>query len=240
MKGSEGSRVRGSRGLSTRLRKHDVLERERGAVTREAQLPADVQKALEAVARFYDGRQVGDVGAMGFRRSTELANLLPCLDRLLSEGMLVPGKTRFLDMGCADGRVNVFLSYLVRQSAGIELDDWILDDAAPLRNDLERALAREGLPLPPGNVHLFVGDSTDERLHKSVQKETGTPFEAFDLYYTYLTMQEEFAELIARKAGKGAIFAVYGLERIQPRFSGLCLRTPGRALNGVLALYEKT
>ena len=206
----------------------------------EAPLSPELRNILEAVARFYDERQVGDVGAMGFRRSTELGNLMPCLDRLLYKGMIVPGETRFLDMGCADGRVNVFLSYLVQQSVGIELDDWILDDAAPLRNDLERMLSQQRLPLPPGNVHLFVGDTTDERLHQRVQKETGIPFEAFDLYYTYLTMQEEFAGLIARKAKKGAIFAVYGLERIQPRFPGLRLRTPDRALNGVLALYEKT
>lgn len=205
----------------------------------QARFSADLKNALEAVARFYDRRQVGDVGALGFRRSTELGKLLPCLDRLLADGMLVPGETRFLDLGCADGRVNVFLSYLVHQSVGIELDDWILDDAVPLLNELEKTLERQRLPHPPKNVHLFVGDSTDERLHRSVQKTTGLPFEAFDLYYTYLTMQEEFADLIARKARKGAIFAVYGLECIQPRFPGLRLRTPGRALNGVLALYEK-
>jgi len=194
---------------------------------------------LEHVARFCDSRQVGDVGAFGFRRTTELGKILPCLEHLLSEGILVPGGTRFLDMGCGDGRVNFFLSPLVGRSVGVELDDWILDEAFTLQEGLETSLKRPGLSLAANNVHLFLGDSTDEGLHARIEQETGIAFEAFDLFYTYLIMQEEFASLIARKARRGAVFAVYGLERIQPRFPGLRLLTPGRALNGVLALYEK-
>ena len=38
----------------------------------------------------------------------------------------------------------------------------------------------------------------DESLHQRIDHETGLGFEDFDLYYTYLTMQEEFAELIER------------------------------------------
>jgi hypothetical protein len=194
---------------------------------------------IHAVAEHYDRRQVGDVGAMGFRRSTELANLLSCLDQLLSMGIIVPGKTRFLDMGCADGRVNIFLSFLVYQSVGIELDDWILDDYGPLRKELEEKLAKQELLLPPDNIHLFLGDTMDEEVHKRIEKAIGTSFEAFDFFYTYLIMQEEFAELIVQKARKGAVFAVYGLERIQPVYPGLRLLTPGKAMNGVMAIYEK-
>ena len=60
-----------------------------------------------------------------------------------------------------------------------------------------------------------------------------------DLFYTYLTMQEEFAALVARKAKPGALFMVYGLDRILPRYSGLRLLTPDWALEGILALYRK-
>jgi len=200
---------------------------------------SELQSTLEAVARFCDGRQVGDVGSLGFRRSSELGKLLPCLEPLVSDRILVPGETRFLDMGCADGRVNVFLSWLVRRSVGVELDDWILDDHAELKRGLEIELSRRRLPPVPGNIQLFEGDSTDDALHERIENATGLAFEAFDLFYTYLTMQEEFAALIARKARPGSVFAVYGLERIQPRFPGLELLTPGRALNGVLALYRK-
>jgi len=77
---------------------------------------------LTRIARFYDRRKVGDVGPLGFRRSTDLGVLTTCADRLIAEGIIVPGETRFLDLGCADGRVNVLLSYLVRISVGIEVD----------------------------------------------------------------------------------------------------------------------
>ena len=202
--------------------------------------PAGLQDTLEAVARFCDERQVGDVGALGFRRSSELGRLLPCLETLISEGILVPGTTRFLDMGCADGRVNLLLSWLVRRSVGVELDDWILEDHAGLKRGLEAELERRGLLPIPGNIQLFQGDSTDGALHDRIEQATGLAFSQFDLFYTYLTMQEEFAALIARRARPGSVFAVYGLERIQPRFPGLELLTPGRALNGILALYRKT
>lgn len=195
--------------------------------------------AMKAVARFCDKRQVGDVGALGFRRSSELGRVLPCLERMAEDRILIPGKTRFLDMGCADGRVNLLLGYVTGLSVGIELDDWILDDHSGLRNGLEAELSRLDLLPLPENVRLFSGDSTDDCLHDTIEAETGTPFKSFDLFYTYLTMQEEFASLIARKARPGAVFGVYGLDRIQPRLPGFELLTQDRALNGILALYRK-
>jgi len=197
------------------------------------------RKALQEVARFYDQRQVGDVGALGFRRSTDLTKLLACLDWLTEQCLLIPGRSAFLDLGCADGRVNVLLSYLVRLSVGIELDEWTLDDYAPLRGELDAFLQEERLPLPPKNIFLRHGDSMDPASHELIRQETGTGFERFDLFYTYLTMQEEFAQLIAERARPGALFMVYGLARILPRFKGLRLIPPEGALLGVLALYRK-
>jgi hypothetical protein len=93
--------------------------------------------------------------------------------------------------------------------------------------------------LPPKDIFLYHGDSMDESLHDRVHHETGVPFDQFDLFYTYLTMQEEFAELIARKAKLGAFFMVYGLEKIIPRFTGLRLLTSARPMEGIIALYQK-
>jgi len=93
--------------------------------------------------------------------------------------------------------------------------------------------------LPQENISLYHGDSVDESLHDRIHRETGVRFDQFDLFYTYLTMQEEFAELIARKARSGAIFMVYGLEKIIPRFTGFHLLTPERPLEGIVALYQK-
>ncbi|MFC1532730.1 hypothetical protein ACFL7M_05115 [Thermodesulfobacteriota bacterium] len=199
----------------------------------------EIQKSISKVARFYDRQKVGDVGPMGFRRSTDLTRLAECLEQLVDRKIVVPGKSLFLDMGCADGRVNVFFSYLMKRSIGIELDEWTLDEYAPLRRGLEISLEEDAHPLPPDNVSLFHGDSMDGCLHESIHRETGVAFRDFDLFYTYLTMQDEFGELIVRKGKEGSIFMVYGLDRVIPRFNGLRLLTPDEPMQGILALYQK-
>jgi len=97
-----------------------------------------LKKSLSKVAEFYDERKVGAVGPLGFRRSTDLMTLLACIDRLIDEQIIKSDETAFLDLGCADGRVNLFFSYLVRLSVGIELDEWTLEEYDPLRGELEQ------------------------------------------------------------------------------------------------------
>ena len=198
-----------------------------------------LDQTLLQVVEFYDRRKVGDVGHLGFRRSSDLSKVLSCLKTMIGQGLFVPADAHFLDMGCADGRVNVLMSYLAKTSVGIELDEWTLDDYGLLRKELDALLTEKGLPLPPKDIFLYHGDSMDESLHDRVHHETGVPFDQFDLFYTYLTMQEEFAELIARKAKLGAFFMVYGLEKIIPRFTGLRLLTSARPMEGIIALYRK-
>ena len=198
-----------------------------------------VERTLLQVAEFYDLRKVGDVGHLGFRRSSDLSKVLSCLKTMIGQGLFVPAEALFLDMGCADGRVNVLMSYLAKTSVGIELDEWTLEDYTPLRKELDALLAEGELLLPRKNIFLYHGDSTDESLHDRIHHETGVRFDQVDLFYTYLTMQAEFAELIARKAKPGAFFMVYGLEKILPRLPGLRLLTPDRPLEGIIALYQK-
>ena len=198
-----------------------------------------LRKTLIKVASFYDRRKVGDVGPLGFRRSSDLGRMVACLDKLIDRDILVPRESLFLDLGCADGRVNVLLSYLVKVSVGIEIDEWTLEEFDPLKADLEAGLKKDSLPLPPDNIYLFHGDSTDDTLHENIHKKTGVSFEEFDLFYTYLTMYEEFSRLIARKAKKGAVFMVYGLEKIMPKLQGFHLLTPDSPMEGLLALYQK-
>ncbi|RJR41131.1 MAG: hypothetical protein C4576_18565 [Desulfobacteraceae bacterium] len=198
-----------------------------------------VSETLSSISFFFDQKKVGDSGFLGFRRSTDLSKLCSCLRPMIEQGFLIPGRSTFLDLGCADGRVNVLLSYLVRLSAGVELNEWILEEYDPLRSDLERSLLQKRLPTPPDNIFLFHGDSMDEILHETIRARTGIGFEEFDLFYTYLIMMEEFAELIAKRAKSGALFMVYGLDAILPRFEGFRLLTPQRAMEGILAIYRK-
>ena len=198
-----------------------------------------LKKSLSKVAEFYDERKVGAVGPLGFRRSTDLITLLACADRLIGEGIIKPDETAFLDMGCADGRVYLFFSYLVSLSVGIELEEWTLEEYDPLRGELENTLEKARLLSPPANIFLFHGDSTDKTLHDTITRATGVGIESFDLFYTYLIMHEEFAEMLSEKAKRGSIFMVYGLNRILPKYPGFRLLQNLSPMEGILALYQK-
>ncbi len=197
------------------------------------------RNSLKELARFFDARQVGDVGPLGFRRSTNLTTLLACAERLTAENIIMPGRSAFLDLGCADGRVNLFFSYLMRVSVGVELDEWTLDEYGPLKQELEESLKDAGVGLPNENVYLFQGDATDEAVHGHVSHETGLNLADFDFFYTYLIMHEEFAQMLAEKAKKGAVYMVYGLHKIMPRYPGFRLMKELSPMEGFLALYEK-
>ncbi len=196
----------------------------------------NTRNILKKIAGFFDARQVGDVGPLGFRRSTHLTTLLACTERLIEEHIINPGESTFLDLGCADGRVNLFFSSLVKCSVGVELDEWTLDEYAPLKNELLQSL---NTSFSDDNIHLFAGDATDASVHERIFQETGYDIAHFDLFYTYLIMHEEYAHMLAQKAKKGAVYMVYGLNNIMPRYPGFRLLTHLSPLEGVLAVYEK-
>ena len=150
--------------------------------------PDILDKILQTVAEFYDQRKVGHVGSLGFRRSSDLARVKACVDGLMARSLLVPQETLFLDMGCADGRVNVLMSYVTKKSIGIEVNEWILDEYGTVKAELDETLKTGQLLLPPDNISLFLGDTLDDEIHRSIKNETGVDFEDFDLFYTYLTI----------------------------------------------------
>jgi hypothetical protein len=198
-----------------------------------------LRETLLKVAQFYDQRKVTHKGYLGFRQSSDLTRLVACIDHLIDHSLLIPQQSLFLDMGCADGRVNVLLSYVVKQSVGIEVHEWILDEYVPLKRRLEGILREHHLGRPPQNISLIHGDTLDEAVHETIRDRTGVCLEEFDLFYTYLTMYEEFAQLIAQKAKRGSVFMIYGLERVLPKLDGLQLLTPGKLIEGFIALYQK-
>jgi hypothetical protein len=195
-------------------------------------------RELTAVARFYDARQVGDVGPLGFRRTTELGRLLRCLSFLTEQRILVPGRSAFLDLGCGDGRVNDLLSFVTRVSIGVELDEWTLDEHRQQRAELAAQLEQQGLRPLPDNSLLFRGDATDWVMHEVIRRATGVAFDEIDIFYTFLSGHDEFAGLIAARGRPGCAYLIYGMNEIFPRYAGLEL-VESSPVGGVLAVYRK-
>jgi hypothetical protein len=198
-----------------------------------------LDRTMSVVAEFYDGCKVGYHGFEGYRKSTDLAKLGRCVAHLVAEGFLVPGRTTFSDLGCADGRVNVLMSYFVRQSVGIEIDEEILAEFSPRLTELKGRLARANLPSPPDNIFLLRADTLDGSTDERILAATGLRFGDMDLFYTYITLHDLFADRIAREAKKGALYMIYGFSRILPRYDGLELLVPDLGGQGIVALYGK-
>ena len=157
----------------------------------------------------------------------------------MKQEILHPESSLFLDMGCADGRVNVLMSFLCKRSVGIELDEWTLDEYKVLKLELEEELRRQGL-LPIGkNIHLFLGDATDPGTYRRIKSDLGIRFSDFDFFYTYLVMHEEYSTMVTHEAKRGAIFMVYGVDKVLPRYGGLRLLGDLSPMEGILALYRK-
>jgi hypothetical protein len=195
--------------------------------------------ALTFVCDFFDRRKAGQTGPHGFRRSTDLNTLRPGFKRLSDAGTLCADRTHFLELGCADGRVNLLAGYLVKSSVGIELEDWILDEHESLRVELEAGLAGKGLLPVPGNISLFLGDAEGSEVYGRIRARTGLAFEDFDVFYTYLWMQAEYARMIAERAKPGAILLVYGPDRFRLELEGLRLVEALSSADDKLAVYRK-
>lgn len=198
-----------------------------------------LKESLALVTRFYDGQKVGYEGSQGYRKSTELARLNACIEELLSLGLIRMHRTVFADLGCADGRVNVFMSYVVAKSIGIEVDADILSEFSPRKEALLAELKKKKLMLPPDNIALFQGSSLEPATYQRISSDIGVCLRDVDLFYTYITLHDLFAEKICQEAKNGALYLVYGFSRILPRYHGLRLLVPDVASQGIATLYAK-
>ena len=199
-----------------------------------------LRQTLDCIARYYNGCKVGDVGNKGYRKSADLDKLSKCVDEMVALDLIHPQQTVFLDLGCGDGRVNVLMSYFVKRSLGIELDQEILHELKPRKAELDQILRNENLIQVPKTMDLFIGDSLKHSTYKWIETNTGVRFEHIDLFYTYITLHDLFAAKIARAAKNSALYLVYGFNKVLPRYEGLDLLIPDLASQGIVALYRKT
>ncbi len=198
-----------------------------------------LKQTVACIADYYDSNKVGYVGHEGYRKSTDLAKFCKCIDKLVALGYIEPQHTTFLDLGCADGRVNVLMSYFVKSSLGIEIDPEILAEYRQRKKELTLELQRENLLQPPDNISLFKGNSLETATYDLIENSIGVRFERIDLFYTYITLHDLFAAKIAEEGKQKALYLVYGFNRILPRYQGLEILIPDVASQGIVALYGK-
>jgi SAM-dependent methyltransferase len=198
-----------------------------------------LKQTVACIADYYNGCKIGYVGHEGYRKSTDLAKFGKCVDELVALGYKEPQHTTFLDLGCADGRVNVLMSYFVKRSVGIEIDPEILAEYRQRKKDLTLELQGENLLQPPDNIRLFQGNSLETATYDLIENSIGVRFDRIDLFYTYITLHDLFAAKIAEAAKTKALYLVYGFSKILPRYQGLELLIPDVASQGIVALYGK-
>jgi hypothetical protein len=199
----------------------------------------EVRRTVSLIADYYDGCKYGCEGFEGFRKSTDFRKFLECIRVMLNGGLIESGRTLFMDLGCADGRVNLLMSYFVKMSLGVEIDSDILAEYGPRRSELEEMLAKEGMAPPPSNIALFAGSSLEDATYRRIYESAGVHFEDIDLFYTYITLHDLFGEKISRGAKPGALYLVYGFSKVLPRYDGLRLIDPDVGGQGIAALYKK-
>ena len=196
-------------------------------------------ETLALIAAFFDRCRFGYEGFEGYRKSTDLYKFLGCIQELESSALIDPQRTVFADLGCADGRVNILMSYFVRLSLGIEIDPEILAEFGPRKAELCSRLEQAKLTPPPANITLFQGSSLDPQTYSKVYAEVDVRFADIDLFYTYITLHDLFAEQIAAEAKPGALYLVYGFNRVLPRYRKLEILAPDLGSQGIAALYRK-
>lgn len=198
-----------------------------------------LQQTIATIANYYNGCKVGYVGHEGYRKSTDLVKFARCIAELVRLDLIDPKRTLFLDLGCADGRVNVLMSYFVKLSLGIEIDPEILAEYNPRKEELGHKLQRANLIQPINNITLLLGNSLEATTYEQLESTINVRFEEIDIFYTYITLHDLFGAKIAAKAKPKALYLVYGFNKILPRYQGLELLIPDLASQGIVTLYGK-
>ena len=198
-----------------------------------------LRQTLACITDFYNSCKIGYVGHEGYRKSTDLVKFARCIDELVSLGFIDPNSTLFLDLGCADGRVNLLMSYFVKRSVGIEIDPEILAEYSQRKRELTLRLQYKNLLQPPDNISVFQGNSLEAATYQQIASTINVPFEEIDLFYTYITLHDLFGAKIAKEAKSKALYLVYGFSKILPRYQGLEILNPDVASQGIMALYGK-
>ncbi len=198
-----------------------------------------LDNTLQAISEFFNRYKVGYEGNKGYRKTTDLFKLHRAVEDLERLGLINKEQTVFWDLGCGDGRVNLFMSYLVKFSIGTEIEPTIFEECEIRKTEIEDALKKKHLLLPPPNMFLYLGDSLSKATQDAVFRHTGYLFNEIDIFYTYITLHDLFAEQIINNAKSGALYLVYGFSKILPSYDGMELVNPDVGKQNIMTLYRK-
>jgi len=204
-----------------------------------AHVSSRMAQTMRAIATFFDRYKEGYEGYEGYRKTTDLSKLGHCVQILLEKNCLHKGKSVFMDLGCGDGRVNIYMSYFARVSIGVEIDPIILSEYELRKKELDNFIQASKLVVPPDNIYLVRGDSLKKEAHEEILNATGLTFKDVDLFYTYSALHDLFGETISKDAKEGAMYMVYGFNKILPVYDGLKLVDKDLGGQGIVALYKK-
>ncbi len=196
-------------------------------------------KTIEAIITFFDANQKGHIGNSGYRKTSSLSVLFRAVKKLMAQNIIQYKKTVFLDLGCGDGRVCMLMSYICKQSIGIELEDFIYDEYREVRNQVENILKLNRLLPFPDNMLVINGDSLSAETHKFIKQKVDIELKDVDIFYTYITLHDAFASMLKEKARKGSYYMVYGFSGVLPRYDSFELVDPDVANEKLIALYRK-
>ncbi len=64
-------------------------------------------------------------------------------------------------------------------------------------------------------------------------------FREIDLFYTYITLHDVFAEMITARGRPAAFYLVYGFNRVLPRYKSFEVVNPDVGAQGIAVLFRK-
>jgi len=203
----------------------------------KSRLSEDLWETVSVLARYFDGMKCGHVGSDGYRKTSDMRVLLDVVRDLLNCGVIDPDKTVFLDLGSGDGRVCMLMSYFCKWSIGVELEDFIYEEYFQRRREVDLLLSQGLLPLG-NNLCILNGDALNDDTHRQVESITGISLRDVDIFYTYITLHDVYADMLQKKANPGSFYMVYGFSAILPRYDGFTLLNPDVGGHRLVALYR--
>ena len=193
----------------------------------------DLHKTMKLTADYFDGRKVGCFGNTGYRKTTDLSKFCACIEDLAASGIIRPRERRIRRPGVRR-RQGESSDELFRQA--VDRDRNRFGNSFRIRTEEKRtdftseeAKGRSCLP------KIFSSSREARSTTRPLMRfglRTGVDFGDVDLFYTYITLHDVFAEKIAERGRPGAYLPGLRLQQGPSRLRIIRAGKPGRRRPG--------